>query len=176
MSNTTRRRLFPWLVAAVLAVLLALCLLWIWLHLHDHPSGVEGSGESSSQSSGQDFVMAVSLTRPITPGVWSPLDVSLTNTGDATILVSGLNISVSEVIAPHADVTHPCSVNDFAVRQAAAGLHLSLAAGETSSLSTFQLPVSNWPQVRLIDTSVNQDGCKESTITLTYTGEGRQMR
>ncbi len=176
MSDIDRKRLLPWLIVAVLAVLLLLCLLWIWLHLRDHPSGGEGASDSRIHSVGEGFTISGSLTRPITPGVWAPLDVNLINTGETAILVSKLNVSVSEVIAPHADATHPCSVDDFDVRQAAAGLNLSLAAGETSSLSAFLLPVSSWPQVRLIDTSVNQDGCKESTITLAYTGEGRQMR
>lgn len=173
MSSVDRRRLVPWLVAAALAVLLLLCLLWIWLHGRGS-SDVDVGGESSGQSPGQRFEIDGSLSRPMSPGVWLPLDLVLTNTGDAAILVTTLNVTVSEVSAPHADSVHPCTLDDFAVRQAADRLDLSLAAGGRSSLSTLRLPISAWPQVRLLNRSMNQDGCKESTITLEYAGDGRQ--
>ena len=64
---------------------------------------------------------------PWTLGVWSPLDLSLTNTEDVAILVSTLHVTVGAVSAPQADATHPCSVDDFAVRQPAGSLDLSLA-------------------------------------------------
>ena len=110
----------------------------------------------------------------MTPGVWSSLDLSLTNSGDAAILVSGLTVSLSGVSAPNADDEHPCTVSDFAVDQADDSLALRLEAGERSSLSTLRLPVASWPQVRMLNRSMNQDGCKESTLTLDYAGAGRR--
>ena len=84
----------------------------------------------------------------MTPGVWASLDLSLTNSGDTAILVSGLNVSLGGVSAPNADDDHPCTVADFAVEQADDSLALRLEPGERSSLSTHQLPVASWPQVR----------------------------
>ena len=177
MSSTERRRVIPWAVAGVLLVLLLLSLLWNCLHdcPCDAPSGLRGDGGSSSLGAGQSFTIAGSVTRPMTLGVWSPLDLSLTNTEDVEILVSTLHVTVGAVSAPQADAAHPCGVDDFAVRQPADSLDLSLGAGERATLSTLHLPASDWPQVRLLDRSSNQDGCKGSTLTLDYAGEGRQV-
>lgn len=174
MNSTDRKRLIPWLLVALLTLALVASLLWILLHDCEDGSGVQGSGDSGSQSSLGDFVIAGSVTRPMTPGVWSSLDLSLTNTGDATILVSELSVSLSGVSAPNANEDHPCTLADFAVHQAADSLDLRLAAGESSSLSTLRLPATSWPRVRMLDRSMNQDGCKESTLTLDYAGTGRR--
>lgn len=171
MGSTDRKQLIPWVVAAVPAVALVLCLLWILLHdCEDDASEVDGSG--SSLPSTEEFVISGTTTRPIAPGVSAPINLSLTNRGDAAILVSGLVVTLSDVAAPRADAEHPCTVDDFRVLQAAEGLDLRLAAGETRSLLTLRLPAASWPRVQMVERLVNQDGCKESTLILDYSGKG----
>ena len=174
MNSTDRKQLIPWLLVALLTLALVASLLWILLHDCEDGSGVQGSGDSGSRSSLGDFTIVGDLNRPITPGVSVPLDLRLTNTGDAAIQVSTLDVTVSGVSAPNADANHPCTVADFGVDQAAEGLDLSLAAGESGSLSTLRLPAASWPRVYMLDSPVNQDGCKDSTLTLHYSGAARR--
>jgi hypothetical protein len=174
MNSTDRKQLIPWLVAAGLFVALVLCVLWILLHDSEDASDVEGSGDSSNQSSSENFIISGTTTPPIKPGVSTPLDLSLTNTGGVAILVSSLTVTLSEVTAPNADPRHPCSAADFTVHQAADGLRLSLSAGESARLSTLQLPLASWPRVQMMNLSANQDGCKQATLTLDYSGAARR--
>ena len=174
MNSTDRKQLIPWLLVVLLTVALVASLLWILLHDCEDASGVQGSGDSGGRSSLDDFTIAGNLSRPITPGVSAPLDLRLTNTGDAAILVSSLDVTVSGVSAPNADANHPCTVADFGVDQAAEGLDLSLSAGETGALSTLRLPTTSWPEVYMLDSRLNQDGCKDSTLTLDYSGAARR--
>ena len=58
------------------------------------------------------------------------------------------------------------------MEQVADDLDLTLPPGRTSSLSDLSLPSGQWPQVGLLNTSVNQDGCKGATLTLDFTGSG----
>jgi len=172
MNSTDRKQLIPWLVAAALFVALVLCLLWIQFHDHEDTSAVEGSGDSNNHPSSDDFIISGSTTPRIKPGVSAPIDLRLTNTSDHAILVSSLTVTVRKVTAPNADAGHPCSAADFTVHQAADGLDLSLSAGETGRLSTLQLPLASWPRVQMMNLPVNQDGCKQATLTLDYSGAG----
>jgi hypothetical protein len=174
MNSADRKLLAPWLVAAALFVALVLCLLWIMLHDCEDASDVDGSGDSTSQRSSGDFIISGTTTPQMKPGVSAPLDLSLTNTSDVAILVSSLTVTVREVTAPNADAGHPCSAADFTVHQAADGIELSLSAGETGRLSTLQLPLPNWPRVQMMNRPVNQDGCKQATLTLDYSGAGQR--
>ena len=187
MNSADRKQLIPWLLVALLAFALALSLLWILLHDCEDASGVQGSdpappapagepgpGHSGGRVASEDFTIVGDLGRPIRPGVSAPLDLRLTNTGDAEILVSTLDVKVSGVSAPNADAHHPCTLADFSVDQAAEELDLSLAAGETGSLSTLQLPAASWPRVHMLDRPVNQDGCKDATLHLEYAGDARR--
>ncbi len=173
MNSTDRNQLIRRLVAAALSLAFILCLLWIRFHDRDDASDLEGSGDSSHQHLSDDFVISGTTTPRMEPGVAAPLDLSLTNTGAVPIRVSSLTVTVRGVTAPNADADHPCSAADFAVHQAAEGLDLSLSAGETQRLSALQLPVASWPRIRLMNLPVNQDGCKQATLTLDYSGAGK---
>jgi hypothetical protein len=172
MNSTNRKRLIPWLVVAALSGTLALCLLWILPRDGEDAPDVEGSGDSGGWPSSDDFIISGSTTPPMTPGLSAPLDLSLTNTSDVAIQVSSLTVAVRGVTAPNADAGHPCSAADFTVHQGADRLDLSLAAGETGSLSTLHVPLASWPRVQLKDLPVNQDGCKQATLILDYSGAG----
>jgi len=173
MNGIDRNQLIPWLVAAALSLALVLSLLWNGFHDAEDPSGLEGSGDSTSGPSSDDFVISGTTTPRMKPGFAVPLDLRLTNTGALPIRVSSLTVTVREVTAPNADADHPCSAADFAVHQAAEGLDLSLPVGETRRLSALQVPVASWPRIRLMNLPVNQDGCKQATLTLDYSGAGR---
>jgi hypothetical protein len=65
---------------------------------------------------------------------------------------------------------HPCGVNDFTVTQFTGSYGFVLPAAGDTSLSRLGLPPSSWPQVSMLNRPVNQDGCKDATLNLGFTG------
>ncbi|MHB8273466.1 MAG: hypothetical protein ACYDC9_01650 [Dermatophilaceae bacterium] len=132
----------------------------------DGPGGAEVAGSTRS------FSIYGNAANPISPGVRAPLDLALTNPQDVPMSVTGLSVRVQKVSAPNADDAHPCVVGDFTVEQASSGITITVAARATSTLSGLGLPRATWPQVGMLDRSVNQDGCKGASLTLGYTATG----
>ena len=66
----------------------------------------------------------------------------------------------------------PCTAADFTVTQYSGPYPLAVPPG-TSSLSGLGVPAAAWPQVGMLDTSANQDGCKGATLQLSYSGSGQ---
>jgi hypothetical protein len=54
-----------------------------------------------------------------------------------------------------------------------AGPELLLPAGTTRTLSDLGVPAAELPAVRMLNTSENQDGCKNATLRYTYSATGR---
>ena len=88
-------------------------------------------------------------------------------------MVTDLRVELRLVDAPAADTRHPCTLEDFTVTQPAGDLELTLAARASQRLSDLSLPGTRWPQVGMVDSAANQDGCKGATLTLEYAATGR---
>lgn len=129
-------------------------------------SGVELGGGAAT------FTIEGNAIGAISPGGMVPLDLEFTNLHDLAISVSDLSATVQEVSAPRGTDTNPCSVGDFAVDQASRSLDITIAGGASSTLSSLDLPRRMWPQVRMLNPSVNQDGCKGASLTLAYSATG----
>lgn len=115
------------------------------------------------------FTVAGNALTPISRGGTVPLDVGFTNRYDFPIAVTNLRVTVRDVLAPHADAAHPCTVDDFVVHQFAGDAKFIIGARATGSLSSLNLPGAVWPQVGVLSRSANQDACKGATLTLGYT-------
>ena len=72
--------------------------------------------------------------------------------------------------APEASASLPCTVDDFAVIPFSGAYGFKLAAGGTTSLSQLGIPPSEWPQLKMVDRPVNQNGCKGASLALAYDG------
>lgn len=139
-------------------------------------TSASGAGNVAGGAAGGDasksFTIAGNALKLISPGVMAPLDLSFTNLDDAPMSVTNLRVTVRKVIAPNANAAHPCAVGDFTVSQAASGFKVTVAARATSTLSSFDLPLAQWPEVGMLQRSVNQDGCKGASLTLGYAAYG----
>ena len=51
-------------------------------------------------------------------------------------------------------------------------LDLTLPPEATSSLSGLSVSSAQWPHVGMLNTSVNQDGCKGASVILDFSGSG----
>jgi hypothetical protein len=108
----------------------------------------------------------------MSPGVQVPLDLHLQNSNKTNMSVTDLKVVVRAVDAPNATGQLPCLVEDFAVAQIADDLDLTLPPGTTSSLSSLSVATADWPHVGMLNTSVNQDGCKGASVSLDFSGSG----
>ena len=138
----------------------------------DGSGGVAGTGVAELRGSSTSFSIAGRAAEPISPGVLVPLDLEFTNSHDSPMSVTDLTVSVQRVSAPQADDFHPCAVGDFAVEQASRSLEINVPAGAPHTLTSLGLPRAEWPQVAMLNRSVNQDGCKGASLTLDYTASG----
>jgi hypothetical protein len=174
MSNGARRRYVLGFILAVLAMLIGIIIL---VAIDSGPTagttsaGVGTGGAGLADSSGS-FTIEGNATEPISPGVGAPLDLKLTNPHDVPMSVTDLRVRVQKVSAPNADDAHPCAVGDFTVGQASSSIKITVAARATSTLSSLGLPRATWPQVGILERSVNQDGCKGASLTLGYAASG----
>ncbi|MDX6587473.1 MAG: hypothetical protein QOI31_1946 [Solirubrobacterales bacterium] len=117
-----------------------------------------------------DFQISADSTTPLAPGVSVPVDLTLTNPQTREIAITSLDARVSNVTAPGASPGLPCTVDDFAVIPFSGAYGFEVAAAGTTSLSKLDFPSSEWPQLKMLDRPVNQDGCKDASLTLAYGG------
>jgi hypothetical protein len=104
------------------------------------------------------------------PGVPRALDLSLTNSYRAPVSVTGLRVVVGSMRAPRSSALLPCSLGDFFVQQFRGSYPLRLPPSSTRSLDSLGVAPDSQPQIMLVDSSTNQDGCQGATLTLAYTG------
>lgn len=177
MSTVARKRYVRGLLLVVLGFLLAVLLGLFLARVNENPQPAsasetgDGTGGAGPAESSTSFTIAGSAAQPISPGVMAPLDLSFTNPRDVPMSVTDLSVTVRKVSAP-ADDAHPCAVGDFAVDQASNDLRIAVAARATSTLSSLVLSRAKWPQVGMVERSVNQDGCKGASLTLLYAAAG----
>jgi len=116
------------------------------------------------------FSIAGNLAAELIPGSGEPLDLSLTNNGDADLRVASLDVTVASVSAPAADSSHPCTPGDFAVDQFSGSYGFTLPSLSTTSFSDLGISATEWPNVSMLNLPANQDGCQGATLSLAYSG------
>jgi hypothetical protein len=151
---------------------------------------VARSGARRSATAAVNLVITSSATKPVPalqgsfsirgdlpgnlkPDLALPLDLELTNPNSSALAISSLDVAISDVSAPLADATHPCSIDDFAVTQFSGTYGMTVPASSTLTLSELGFTEGQMPQVGMLNRSVNQDGCKGSTLTFAFTGSAQ---
>jgi hypothetical protein len=122
---------------------------------------------------GKDFSISGDVSGLLAPGVSRPLNLTLTNPNNQAVAISNLTVTVQNVSKAAQAPNGPCTGADYAVTQYSGPYPLSVPANGSASLSTLSVAQSKWPQVRMVDTASNQDGCKGATVTLAYSGSGQ---
>ena len=117
------------------------------------------------------FQISGSARDTITPGGPSaPIDLTISNPNPQTLTVSSISVSVEQATS-----NRRCGASgNFQVIQMAPAAYakLVLPPNSTKSLADMGVPDSERPQLRMLDTSTNQDACKNATVYLDYTGTG----
>lgn len=121
-------------------------------------------------TSGKPFTISGNLSGQLAPGLSRPLDLTLTNPNKKPISVTNLTVALSTVTRTAYATSHnqPCGPADYKITQYAGTYPLTVAGGASTAL-----PPGSAPQVTMLDTATNQDGCKGATLTFTYSGAGQ---
>jgi hypothetical protein len=122
----------------------------------------------------QPFTISGSPTGVLAPGYGVSIDLQLAIPGNSSLNVTGLTVSVAGVTRAAEAVANnrPCNPSDYAVIQFSGSYPFTAPPGN-SSLSGKGIPAAQWPQIRMLNTSLNQDGCKGATLQLSYSGTGQ---
>lgn len=174
MSDVARNRNRNRYLRACVLAMLGLFVLLRFVACDPTNDAANGEGTSGVELGGgaATFTIEGNATGAISPGMMIPLDLEFTNLHDVAMSVINLTATVQGVSAPRANETNPCTVSDFAVNQASRSLDITVTGDATSTLSSLDLPRHMWPQLRMLDSSLNQDGCKGASLTLDYTANG----
>jgi hypothetical protein len=123
----------------------------------------------ASSSRGTFEIHGSTGARLLAPGLAAPLDLRLTNPNLSVMRIDELAVRLERVDAPEADAGHPCTADDFAVVQYSGTDGVELPRSSTHTLSSLGIPVAHWPQIVMANRPVNQDGCKNASLRLSFT-------
>jgi hypothetical protein len=108
----------------------------------------------------------------LAPGVPVPINLRLTNESPVKVLVTRLTVNATSVSAPQSTAALPCTLRDFSMQQFSGTYPLELPASSTTTLSSLGVPTAKRPQVTLVNRRLNQNGCQQARVSLTYAGQG----
>jgi hypothetical protein len=118
-------------------------------------------------------ITGMTMAAPLTLDNWVPLELSLTNPNTVGLSLKRLTAQVGDI---HVSAAHgTCTAADFRIIQFSGGYGAVIAASHTSRLSELGIATARWPQLSMINLPVNQDGCKNATIALHFTGEAGEV-
>ena len=103
----------------------------------------------------------------LTPGIASQIQLHFLNSQREPVAVRRVEIQITGIVAPQADVLHPCTRTDFRLRQMPART-LLLPSRVVTDLTGLGVPLRSWPRLKLRNRPGNQDGCKGAHLTLGY--------
>jgi hypothetical protein len=120
-----------------------------------------------SAAHAKQFTIAGSLDRSLSPGVSGYLNLALTNPNNQPLSITGLTVTVTGTSKSG------CTTSNFSATQFSGVYPLTVPANATRTLSQLGLAQSIWPKVTMINLPTNQDSCKDTGLTLGYTGSGQ---
>jgi hypothetical protein len=121
------------------------------------------------------FTIAGDLPERLTPGSGEPLDLTLTNLESSDLLIASLSVRVARVSGPQADATHGCNPDDFSIEQFSGAPGFSLPASSSADLGELGFEPADWPTISMLNLPLNQDGCKEASLSLFFSGSATDV-
>jgi len=112
------------------------------------------------------FTISGDAGKLLAPGTTSPINVAINNTFKRDLNFVGLAVSLDSTSNPS------CDTSNFVVTQYSGPSTLVIPANTKRTLSQLGVPRSEWPSVKMLNLSTNQDDCKGVTLNLSYIGSG----
>jgi hypothetical protein len=122
------------------------------------------------------FGLSGDLSQRLSPGLTAPLNVTITNPFHFDILVSGITVTPRQATTRDGRPNPACdgTVNLTVARQYSGPSPLRVQARRTLSLADLGVAPARWPLLRMPDLPVNQDACKNTAFTFTYSADARR--
>jgi hypothetical protein len=112
----------------------------------------------------------------LAPGTSAPVDLTLYNPSDKALVVNRMAVRIAQIQRPNGQPAN-CAPDNFTIRQFSGSYGFSLTPDKTTGLAELNIPQPQWPQLTLLNLPmVNQDGCKDTTITISVTATGTAPR
>ena len=116
------------------------------------------------------FAISGNTTGLFAPGVTEPLDLSFTNPFGFALKVLSVTITVQHGTTQGGHANPGCDgPTNMVVIQGFTGA-VTVPGHTTTSLQALGVPQAEWPHVEMPDLSTNQDACKGTTFTFSYSG------
>lgn len=122
------------------------------------------------------FTLGGDLSQRLSPGLTAPLNVTITNPFHFDILVSRIAVTPRQSTSRAGQPNPACdgTVNLTVAQPYSGPSPLRVQARRTLSLSDLGVPPARWPLLRMPNLPVNQDACKNTAFTLTYSADARR--
>jgi hypothetical protein len=156
MSHPFKRKALV-AAATVVAVFVAVGAYAYWTN-----SG-SGSGTATTGTSAAITVTQTSTPTGLYPGgTPAALAGKFNNTNSGPVHVNQVSATIGAITGPNITAGTPCTAADYALAGFPATVNADVPVGTA---------VGAWSggTIAMVDTGVNQDGCKGATITLNYT-------
>lgn len=162
-------------VVVLLATVLVVALVWVVscaaarAMSGSSVRALEGDGAAAAGAQSV-FGITGSAVVPVRPGTSSPIDVEIHNGRGDDLDVHDLVVTVISIDAPFATAELPCTKDDFTIAQTTE--HIPAPAHRAVSLSGLGWDETRWPQLKMLDTASNQNGCVGASLELGFTAAG----
>jgi hypothetical protein len=126
------------------------------------------------QASTKTFTISGNLGTPLAPGAAVGLNLSFANPNTQSLALNSLSVSITGITRTPAAITAglPCMASDYRVTNYSGPYPLTVPVGP-SSLQSLHIDSALWPKIAMLDTTLNQDGCKGATLQFAYSGAGQ---
>ena len=125
---------------------------------------------------GVRFTIRGSVASTLAPGRTAAIALQLSNPHRWPLRVRSLRVTLAGLNAPQARGEKTCRREDFSLRPFAGKYGFVIPARSSRTLAALRIPVPRWPQITMIDRSVNQDGCKAASLSLQFSGVAFRVR
>ncbi|WP_240484186.1 hypothetical protein [Pseudarthrobacter sulfonivorans] len=124
-------------------------------------------------SSKKSFTIFGNLGTQLTPGATLPLNLSFANPNNKSLALTSLSVAITGITRTQAAAAAalPCTASDYVVTNYAGSYPFTVPVG-SSSLQSLGIAPALWPKIAMLDTALNQDGCKGATLQFSYSGAG----
>ncbi len=132
-------------------------------------SAWSSAGHDPRVAHGDSVRISGTTTRLLRPGRSSRINLGFANRGSNAVTLRHVRVTITAIKAPQADAEHPCTRADFQIRPMRSRPFV-LPGHVFTNLVRLGVPAWQWPRLKMLNRPVNQDGCKDASLTLSYVG------
>jgi hypothetical protein len=128
-----------------------------------------GDGTAATGTTEGITVNQTTTLSSLYPGGTVALAGTFGNGNDGSVYVAAVDAEIESVTGPNiVAVTAPCTADDYQLNGFPVAVAVEVASGDPVGAWGIGLGLSGETSITMLDSSTNQDGCKDATVNLTY--------